>query len=87
MASFQKRCIDQRQWLHIGKQTYLGVVYSRRAFNPNAPGLASLQWDSAELTSIYVHDQMSYDDAFTIEKVFILIVVRNMHTPFSKLGR
>jgi len=48
---------------------FLGDVYCRRAFNPNAPGLASLQWDSAELTSIGVHDQMSYDDAFTIEKV------------------
>ena len=43
--------------------------YCRQSFNPNAPGLASLQWDSAELFKIGVQDHMSYDDAFTIEEV------------------
>ena len=43
--------------------------YHRQSFNPNAPGLASLQWDSAELFQIGVQDHMSYDDAFTIEEV------------------
>ena len=33
--------------------------------------MASLQWDSAELLQIGSQDHMSYDDAFTIEKVFL----------------
>ena len=48
----------------------LGKHYTRKGFNPNAPGLDSLQWDSAELLQIGVQDQMSYDDAFTIEEVW-----------------
>ena len=48
-----------------------GEHYIRKAFDPNASGIASLKWDSAELLKIGVQDQMSYDDAFTIEKVVI----------------
>ena len=49
----------------------LGEHYKREAyaFDPKATGLDSLQWDSAELLQIGVRDHMSYDDAFTIEKV------------------
>ena len=45
--------------------------YCRQSFNPNASGLASLQWDSAELLQIGVKDYMSYDDAFVIEEVHV----------------
>ena len=45
--------------------------YCRQAFDPNASGLDSLQWDSADLLQIGVQDHMSYDDAFTIEKVAV----------------
>ena len=48
---------------------YFVGVYRRQSFDPNAPGLDSLQWDSAELLQIGVQDHMSYDDAFTIEEV------------------
>ena len=48
---------------------YTEEEYCRQAFDPNAPGLDSLQWDSAELLQIGVQDHMSYDDAFTIEEV------------------
>ena len=43
--------------------------------------MASLQWDSAELLQIGIQDHMSYDDAFTIEKVinFYLIFQICMH--------
>jgi len=51
---------------------YIEEAYCRKAFDPNAPGLASLQWDSAELLQIGVQDQMSYDDAFTMEEVAIV---------------
>ena len=44
-------------------------VYHRQSFDPNAPGLASLQWDSAELLQIGVKNHMSYDDAIAIEEV------------------
>ena len=47
----------------------LGEPYKRKAFKPEASGLASLQWDSAELLQVGVSDHMSYDDAFTIEEV------------------
>ena len=50
---------------------YFVGVYRRQSFDPNAPGLASLQWDSAELLQIGAKEQMSYDDAFTIEEVAI----------------
>ena len=43
--------------------------YCRQSFDPNAPGLASLQWDSAELFQIGVKDDMSDDDAFALEEV------------------
>ena len=48
---------------------YLGEPYKRKAFKPEASGLASLQWDSAELLQVGVLDRLSYDDAFTIEEV------------------
>ena len=48
---------------------FVGELYHRQSFDPNASGLASLQWDSAELIQIGVKDHMSYDDAFTIEEV------------------
>ena len=51
-----------------------GETYRRQAFDPNAPGLASLQWDSADLFQIGVQDHMSYDDAFTIEEVWQLMM-------------
>ena len=46
--------------------------YCRQSFDPSASGLASLQWDSAKLFQIGIHDHMSYDDAFTIEEVAII---------------
>ena len=52
----------------------LGQNYKRKALDPEATGLASLQWDSAELLQIGVQDHMSYDDAFTIEKVVINLI-------------
>ena len=52
--------------------------YTRKEFNPNAPGLSSLQWDSAELFQIGVQNQMSYDDAFTIEEVVTYVVFNNL---------
>ena len=48
--------------------------YHRQSFKPDAPGLASLQWDSAELFQIGVQDHMSYDDAFTIEEVSLNLI-------------
>ena len=53
----------------------LGEQYKRESFNPEALGLASLQWDSAELLKIGVQDHMSYDDVFTVEKVVMNIYV------------
>jgi len=47
----------------------IGKRYNRQEFKPDAPGLASLQWDSAELIQIDVQNQMNYDDAFTLEQV------------------
>ena len=52
-----------------------GKNYTRKTFDPKAPGLASLQWDSAELFQIGVQNQMSYDDAFTIEEVVTTVVL------------
>ncbi|XP_065902252.1 inositol 1,4,5-trisphosphate receptor type 2-like [Dysidea avara] len=54
-----------KTWLVARK----GERYTRQAFDPDAPGLASLQWDSAELLQIGVQNQMSYDDAFATEQV------------------
>ena len=34
---------------------FAAEVYERVAFNPNAPGLDGLQWDSAELYKVGVH--------------------------------
>ena len=48
---------------------YSGNNYTRKQFDPKAAGLASLQWDSAELFQVGVQRLMSYDDAFTVEKV------------------
>ena len=50
---------------------FSGKHYTRKGFDPKATGLDSLQWDSAELLQIGVQDQMSYDDAFTIEQVWL----------------
>lgn len=52
--------------------------YTRKAFNPKAPGLASLQWDSAELLQIGVRDHMSYDDAYTIEEVVVAAITMSL---------
>ncbi|XP_065909470.1 inositol 1,4,5-trisphosphate-gated calcium channel ITPR1-like [Dysidea avara] len=54
-----------KTWLVARK----GERYTRQTFDPNASGLASLQWDSAELIQIGIQEQMNYDDAFTIEEV------------------
>ena len=43
--------------------------YCRQSINPDATGLAGLQWDSAKLHQVGVKDHMSYDDAFVIEEV------------------
>ena len=48
---------------------YISGKHPRKAFNPNAPGLAKLQWDFAELFQISVQDEMNYHDAFAIEEV------------------
>ena len=57
---------------HVFKFIHCFVgAYCRQSFDPNSPGLASLQWDSAELLQIGVKEQMSFDDAFTIEEVAI----------------
>ena len=58
-------------WSAIKFILSIGVAYCRQAFDPNASGLESLQWDSASLYQIDVKSQMSYDDAFTIEEVAI----------------
>ena len=50
-------------------------AYHRQAVNPYATGLASLQWDSAELLQIVVKDRMSYKDAFVIEEVQQLLMI------------
>ena len=53
----------------ITASVFAGKHYTRKVCNSNETGLASLEWDSAELFQIGVQDQMSYDDAFTIEEV------------------
>ena len=63
------RKVDSYAVTTIVSGAVLGERYTRQAFNPNASGLASLQWDSAELIQIGVQEQMNYDDAFTIEEV------------------
>ena len=67
MGTFLLLSIHLYKFINI---IYFIEEYCRQSFNPNAPGLASLQWDSAELFQIGVQDHMSYDDAFTIEEVY-----------------
>ena len=47
------------------------MCYTRKAFNPSAYGIASLQWDSAKLYQIEVGDHVRKDDTFIIEKVWL----------------
>lgn len=73
MADRRKRLIFTfnlvRQLNYIATE-FAGKHYTcHKTCNSNGPGLSSLQWDSAELFQIGVQDQMSYDDAFTIEEV------------------
>lgn len=68
----------------------LGCCYTRKAVKLEDSGLAGLQWDSAELREIGVQTEMSYDDAFIIEKVariqYLLTMVHSFiaFTPTKK---